>query len=251
MYKLGLIILVLLGIGGCASSPETTADLSARQLGATYNAQLAIGYLKQGNIARATIKLNKAVTAAPELPLVQYSLGYFLERAGDMVAAEKAFRKAVSLDRDAGETHNNYGTFLCRMQRYDEADKQFLLAVADRFYPGAPKSYENAGLCALDAGHKDQAYHYFSLALRQDPGLANSLLEMADFEYQRGNYDKTLNYLKRYRTKYKLSARGLWLGIQAASKAGDRDTAASFTLVMRHQFASSKEYDLMREYLKE
>lgn len=255
MHRLGLIILVVFGMTaslvGCSPKPKATKDMSIAQLGATYNAQLAMGYLKQGDIARAKIKLNKAVSTAPDLPLVQYSLGYFLEQSNDFQGAEKAFKRAVRLDPKAGETHNNYGAFLCRMYRYQEAEQAFLRAVEDKFYPGTAKAYENAGLCALEAGKKAEATHYFERALQQDPFLSNSLLELAELKYNQGAYKDTVQLLQRYRKRQKLPARGLWVGIQAARKAGDRDTAASYALVMKHKYAATNEYKLMQEYLKE
>lgn len=164
------ILLFFILLYGCASQKkETKEELSQQMQNAEINLQLGMAYLLRQDIPRAKQKLLIASEEAPQLPEVWYSLAYFNEVTGNKSIANEYYLKAIKLAPYRGDTHNNYGTYLCRQGHYKEAIIQFNLAFEDPDYLNAGSAYENAGLCALKIPDKKQAKEYLLLAKEKDP----------------------------------------------------------------------------------
>lgn len=172
----------LIGLMGC--TPHVVKP-NTREQTALLNVELGLGYLEQGQRARAKTKLTHAVTLAPNLAETQGAMAYFREMVGDTIEADRLHRQAIRMASHKGAVYNNYGAYLCRQARYLEADDAFQRALKDKNYARTAEVYENAGLCVLkssaelDAFVIAKAMHYFTQALRHDPNReqARSALE--------------------------------------------------------------------------
>lgn len=160
--KFGIIILYFL-LCACSIQTFKTQNSEAAQT----NAKLALAYLEQNNAARGKEKLLFAQKQSPSDPSIWYVSGYFLERTGDMAAANKAYLHAIQLAPRLGAAQNNYGAFLCRQGKYNAAISHFLLAVQDPNYLNTAQAYENAARCALKIPNRTLADKYFRLALER------------------------------------------------------------------------------------
>lgn len=167
-----LIIMLTVGMLGCAGQIAQPIDNAKAGL---INVKLGLGYLEQGQVTRAREKLNHALELAPNLSEAHSAMAYLLESADELAAAEKEYKKAISLTREAGAFYNNYGAYLCRQKRFAEADRAFKLAVKDRKYLRVAEVYESAGICALQAGEEAKAKKYFQTAIKRDPRRAASI----------------------------------------------------------------------------
>jgi len=252
-YKICILVVIVISSVACssvrnddghsvqASDIENKADYKQAAL---LNIELGQTYLVQGQVSRAKKKLLHAVELAPNLPEAHSSLGYFFESVGDNQMADKYYRKAISLGKEQGLFHNNYGIFLCNQNKYKEADKEFALAIKDYNYPKTAETYENAGLCALKAGDQVKAEANFNFAVRYDPKQVASLLELTDLYFKRGEFVQAQDYLNRLKSQVEPSARMLWLAIQIAKNNNDPDSIASSSLLLKNKFANSVEYNL-------
>jgi type IV pilus assembly protein PilF len=211
---------------------------------ARLNIELGLNYLKQGQTSRAKSKLNRAKRLAPNLSEVHYAYAFFHEQVGEAESAEKEYLKAISLKRDGGNEHNNYGTFLCRQQRYKDAEKQFLLAVEDPNYNNTAEAYENAGLCVLQKPDVARAVEYFEKALRYDQNRSNALLELAIIRFKEKNIQQAQAYFNLYAQAAKPTARSLLLGIELAKLHGDKNKEASYRMLLR-SFPDAKHASLL------
>jgi type IV pilus assembly protein PilF len=155
-----LVFLSLMQLLGCAPDLAKAAKI---------NVQLGLAYLEKNQMSQAKKSLLQAKSEAPQEAAVWYGLGYFLERTGDLKSAEEHYRVALALNSNAGPALNNYGTFLCRQNRYSEALKIFEQAAADPHYLEPAVAYANAGLCALKIPNEGLAKHYFQEARAKDP----------------------------------------------------------------------------------
>lgn len=151
-----------------ACAPGQTAEKN--QKAANYNAQLGLVYLQHGDINLAKSKLLLANQQSPNDALVLDSMAYFLETTGEAEAAEHYYLQAIKYYPKYGTVQNNYGTFLCRHNRYQEAIKHFILATQDIHYLNTASAYENAGWCALKIPDKKLAKKYLQKSLANDPG---------------------------------------------------------------------------------
>lgn len=165
---------------------------------ATFNMQLGLGYLKQGDRPRAKKKLLTALEQQPESPDVNAALAYYFEQTKELEKAKKYYQKAISLSGSGGAQMNNYGTFLCRQGDYKSAEIYFLKAVTDQNYVHTSGAYENAGLCAMAIPDHDKAILYFTKALNQDPSRKESLYELVKLQSKMGHDTEALDLLQKY-----------------------------------------------------
>ncbi len=137
--------------------------------------------------------------------------------------------------------------FLCGKGRYREAEQQFLEALRNPLYPQAAEAYENAGLCVQRIPDIAKAVDYFNQALHLDSYMAKSLLQLGNINYDKGDYQQTQAYLRRYKQAARQGPQSLYLGIRTAYKLGDKDAEASYRLLLRSRYPDSKEAELVRQ----
>ncbi len=263
----------VLAITGCAKSTSKTemesglktvapsTKLSANaadhtavpdyQKAALINVELGLGYLQQGQVARAKMKLAHAIKLASNISETHTAMAYFLEMIGEYKDAEREHKKSLAMSgknsSSKGAIYNNYGAFLCRRDRFKEADQAFHQALLDKEYARTAEVYENAGLCAIKSRDEDKAAEYLTTSLRRDPGRANALLALVDLDLKQGKLTEARDLLGRYKTIAEPSARSLWLGILVGKALKDDNTVASQALLLKNLFSDSPEYQL---YLK-
>lgn len=232
--KCFFIILIVL-LQSCQSKNDASTDESSQNdtkvdhaQAASYNIQLGIAYLKQGNVSRAKKKLLLALKQAPHSPDAHASMAYFLEKTGSVHEASAYYLKALSLSANQGKQLNNYGAYLCRQGDYQKAIAYFLKASSDPQYLHVAGAYENAGLCALQIPDKIKAADYFKQALAHDPKRKQSLLQLVEIDKSQKQFKETLSLLQKYPeiTYYDRSL--LQLGIELARKAGETTLASDY-----------------------
>jgi type IV pilus assembly protein PilF len=222
------MLIAILVLSGCQKHEEDQ-DVSVhsssfnRNDAASYNTQLGLAYLKQGNRPRAKKKLLLALEQAPDSPNVNASMAYFMEKTGEVEEARNYFQKAMNLAPGSGAQLNNFGTFLCRQGQYLQAEKYFLQAVKDVQYEHTAGAYENAGLCAVAIPNYSKAITYFAKALEQDPSRKQSLHELVSIEINNDHAVEALAYLQKYPMLSLQDRSLLTLGIKAAHQAGKAD----------------------------
>lgn len=167
---------------------------------AALNTQLGMGYLKQGDRARAKRKLLYALELAPKSASANAAMAYFMEQSGDNSKADGYYQKALSYSGNSGAQLNNYGTYLCRQGKYQEAEQYFLKAVKDTNYLNTSGAYENAGLCAQAIPDYAKAKMYFKKALEQDPERKQSLYELIAIAKKEQDTKGVLDYFEHHPT---------------------------------------------------
>lgn len=228
------IFIFCLFLQSCQQTKETeeeqqnvnkSVDLSKA---ASFNLQLGLGYLKQGDRPRAKKKLLLALDQQPESPDVNAALAYYFEKTTEIDQAKKYYHKAISLSNNGGAQMNNYGTFLCRQGDYQGAEKYFLNAVKDQNYLNTAAAYENAGLCALGVPDNDKAKSYFLKALNQDPSRKQSLYEVIKLETRSGHDNEALKLIQKYPELVLNDKVLLDLAVEIANKTGNPALATEY-----------------------
>ncbi len=243
-----LLIGLVCILSACSTTPpdEGTKDMAAitkqNSIAADYNVQLGVGYLQQGDMARSKRKLLLALDQAPNWPPAIDAMAYYLETTGDNKSAETYYLRAISVAPKDGSAHNNYGTYLCRTKRFQQADQQFMMAVQDPNYINTAEAYENAGLCAMQVPNNVTALAYFQKAIMADPKRPVSYLELSQLTFMQGNYPLAQQYFDNYSTlSPAMGPDALWLGIRLARQLGDPTTAGRFALQLQSKFPHSAE----------
>ena len=256
-----MIVITFMGLSACTKSlkNESSGESEPPQMeskrsidggmpdykrAALINVELGLGYLSQGQVARAKTKLTHALKLAPGIPETHTAMAYFLEMVGEYKDSEKEHKKSVKISSGKGAVYNNYGAFLCRRDRFKEADVAFNSAIADKEYARTAEVYENAGLCALKSQSKEVAAEYLTTAIRQDPSRSIALLELAALDLSQGKTQEAKDLLGRFRSLSEPNPRSLWLGIQVAKALNDDKSATTQALMLKNLFRDSQEYQM-------
>lgn len=175
------------GVGPC-SETERQSSLALIQesalepehkKAALVNVELGLHYLSQEQRSRAKHKLMHAVQLAPNIVEPHSALAYFFEKVGDVKEAEQEHKKALRLGSGKGALANNYGAFLYRQNRYQEASQAFHRALQDKKYEHSAEVNENAGFCAEKLLDFKAAENYFNTAIHQDPNRTRARTALA------------------------------------------------------------------------
>ncbi len=214
-----------------------------------YNAELGIRYLQKGRLKLAHEKLTKALEENPDSAKSNHYFALLQQKLGDNKKAAAYFQKAIKLDPKNSELRNNYGSFLCKLDKPQLAVQQFLIAVKDPLYETPEFAYNNAGVCMRKANNHAQAERYFRLALKKKASFPPALLEMAQLYYDKRNYAKAQAFMLRYESVGKSSPKALQLCNIINQKMRNPDKANRCKATLLRLFPESKEAQQLNESL--
>lgn len=242
MKSIAITLSALVLLAACASTAEREAEDAKRQRLVDTNVQLAAGYLQRGQLEFAREKLEKALAIDPDSPNANSTMALLQWRLRDYRAAETHFQRAVRVEKDNGEAHNNYGVFLCERGRVEEAVNRFKQAISDPLYSTPAVANQNAGLCLMKTGAAAAAEPYFREALRINPQSVPALEQMARISMESGKPLAARGFMQRY-----FQAGGadtpetLWLAVRIERALGHKNEEASYALRLRAKFPDSPE----------
>ncbi|MBQ4833531.1 type IV pilus biogenesis/stability protein PilW [Pseudoalteromonas sp. MMG010] len=208
---------------------------------------LALQYLAAGNNSQAKYNLERAMEFAPHSPEVHYSLAYYYQQVGEDTLADKSYQKALSIKPDDPNTLNNYGVFLCSIDKYDEATDQFLKAIAIPSYIRVAESYENLALCAIEFDDFDAAQSYFIQAMNHSSQRSSTVISLAALYYAKSDLHKANELIVQYENKGLVSPRFLLLKYLIKQRTGHLEAAEKIALTIQQTYPSSNEAVLLRE----
>ncbi|WP_409422452.1 type IV pilus biogenesis/stability protein PilW [Pseudaeromonas sp. ZJS20] len=220
---------VLALLPGCVTETTYIGNNSTRSAQSINNVaaaktrvELAVGYMKKGDMSQAKFNLDKALKMDPHNADAYLTLAYYYQKVGDLKAADETYRKLLSLHSADANAMNNYGVFLCKQKRYDDAERQFLKAVKQPDYVDMDDTFENAGYCAKQAGQKEKALQYFDQAVRYNPRKGHSWLAKAGLELDTNQREAAGVSLSRYaQLGLPETAESLWLRLRLAQELGE------------------------------
>jgi len=229
------LIALMLSILTACTSQIHTKDAS------NYNAELGVRYLQKGRLKLANEKLMKALEQNPESVKSNHYFALLQQRLGNTTEAQKYFSKAIKLDPKDSELRNNYGSFLCKLNKPQAAVQQFLVALKDPLYETPEYAYNNAGICLRKANQQAQAEKYFRLALKKKSSFPPALLEMARLYKDRKIYPKAQAFMFRYEKVGRSSPEALQLCAEINKKMKDNAKADRCKNTLLRLFPSSEE----------
>ena len=235
------LFLSALLLGACAADQSKSDIKGANPTeAARINTQLGIDYFRRGELDSALLKLKRAISEDPNLPLAHSSLALVYSRLGENEQAEKEYRKALSLEQQNPEARNNFGVFLCAQGKLAEADRYFLDAAQDPHYTTPEAAWTNAGVC-LRKTDPDKAEKYFRNALAANREFPDALANMAWLTFQKDDWWRTRAFIQRFELVGQPTAEILWLGAQTERKLGAIAVAKSYEQKLRTEFPESEE----------
>ncbi|MCG7534415.1 type IV pilus biogenesis/stability protein PilW [Pseudoalteromonas sp. OOF1S-7] len=250
--RAGLLLSLGVLLSGCVtetryanSDKPVVQSKASREDAAKTRISLALQYLANGNNTQAKYNLERALTLAPQLPEAHYSLAYYYEQVGENARAEQAYQKALALAPKDPNTLNNYGTFLCRIGKYDEATEQLFKAIEIPSYIRVAQSYENLALCALRQDNFELALEYLGSAEKHNGQRQSTLLLMAGLHYAKSELHRSEEILKVYGDRGFVSARGLLLSHLLELRKGHLQQAEETAALLLQTYPESPQAALV------
>jgi len=232
--------------GGASSSGRSSATAPRHEAApvneaARVNTELGQKYLRQGKLELAMEKLNRALIADPRHVDAHTVIAVLYETIGDNTRAEDHYRRATQLKPKSGSEANNYGAYLCKIGRFDEAASYFERAVADPFYSTPAVALTNAGTCAIKGGRFDAAERDLRLALERGQDNAEALFQMATVLYRKDEFFRARAFIQRYESIGEQSPESLLLARNIELRLGNASAALDYTRRLRQKFPDSEQ----------
>lgn len=248
---LALWVLATLLMAGCTTTTTLKKHSVDMDKVVQNRLQLALGYMSKGDHERARDNLNKAMEVNSHSPELHDVWALLFQREMEYKEAEAHYKKALSYDPEFTRGRNNYGLFLMRLNRYEEAYQQFSLGTADLGYPKRAELFYKTGVAALKLDKLPEAESAFTRAAVLNPKLSFAYLELAELSFKKKDYQRAMQLLNKYNdTKNGPSPRGLWLGVRLEHNIGNQDAEASQGLALRNMFPNSRENQEYQSWLK-
>ncbi len=224
---------------GAAATPK---DSLTR---AKAHSELASLYFQSGNLIVALEELTLATSINPDYAPAYGMRGLVLFHIKEYDSAEKDFRKALSLNEKDPELNNNYGWYLCQTGRAKESIDYFQKAMRNPLYQTPEIAHLNAGACYNKLGELDLAEEYVRRTLRFSPDNLQAKFQLADINYQRGNYDAARVQLMDLVRKSESTPETLWLLLRTERRLGDAAAEDSLAMQLRRKYPDSPEYQAL------
>jgi type IV pilus assembly protein PilF len=213
---------------------------------ASTNMQLAIEYLRLGEMIKSRDTIERALSQNPGSADVQMTAGLIYERLNEMPKADRAYAAGYRLGKGDPNIQNNYAGYLCRTGKAIDGEKLFLQVASSPLYRTPEVALVNAGVCSRSTGDVVDAERYFNKALAIRPNLPEALLQLGNIAFDRGDAEQAREIVKRYLAVNPPTAEVLWLGFRAERKLGDAVAAAGYARRVQSEYPDSQQAQMMR-----
>lgn len=248
---LTVTLLAMLATGCVSTTTTSNKSNDAREESprdaAAYNTQLAVAYLREGNLAAAQEKIDRALSQDAQNAKVRTTAGLIYDRLGDDKKAKGYFSSALRLAPDDPDVLNNYGVYLCRNKQAKEGARLFVKAAGNPLYRTPEVAYNNAGLCMKSAGMADEAQQYFERALAIKPKFADALLQLADLNFAQGKMSEAQALVQRYLGGLPATPQILWLGVRVERALGNRAAADAYAKRLKTEYPKTEQTKALLE----
>ena len=232
----------LLISGACLASDTKTCNEAA-----LINTQLAMSYMRQGDLRAAREKIEKALSQNPKTAQTQMGAGFLYDRLGEDKKASGHFEQAVKLADGDPDVLNNAAVYFCRKGDKKLGEKYFLEAAKSPLYRQPEVAYTNAGRCARADGRTDDAEQYYRKALSFNAKQPDALLQLADMFQEAGKSAQARPFLQRHLAAAPASAPALWLGYRIERSLGDGSAMTEYADRMKMEFPTATETGALLE----
>lgn len=241
-----VVLAAAIALGGCVTSGGRDSNLKSSMTKAEAagqaNKQLGTVYLRQGNLALAKEKLERAEKYTPRDPEVHMALAVLYERLDIPKEVDSHYRTAIRLAPKDPAVLNNYAGYLCRIGRLDEGVERFFEAARNPLYRTPEMAYTNAGVCLRKANRLDEAANSFQRALTIRANNPEAAFQAADLAFDRGDTIKARGLVEKYLGTYDATPDLLLLAVRIARSEGDRVAEDKFTRRLRVEFPNSQQF---------
>lgn len=218
---------------------------------------LAGQYIRQKKLDAAKRQLELAFKASRRHAPAYDMMGVLLQQEGSELNLQKAesyFKKAINLDDEFVQAHNNYGVYLSYMKRYDEALTHFEIAGSALGYDGRTGALENLGRTYLKVGNQDLAIKSFLRALDNNRNSLVSRIELIDLFIKENKIQQARQLFQEIKAllgNRPLSPRLILQGAKLANASSDVKSRQSYVQQLLSAYPLSDEAKLVKKWLRD
>jgi type IV pilus assembly protein PilF len=213
---------------------------------AATDVQLAIEYLKLGQMKESRDAIERALVEDPSNADVQMTAGLIYERLQEPRKAEHAYLAGYRLGKQDPNIQNNYAGYLCRTGKVAAGEKLFIQVAHSPLYQTPEVALVNAGVCVRSTGNMVDAERYFNQALTIRPNMPEAMLQLGNIALDNGDAAQAHDIVQRYLAVNPPTAEVLWLGVRTERKLGDSVAAATYARRVQAEFPDSEQAQMMR-----
>jgi len=248
LARVAVGITVLL-VAGCVTSRSNGRAVDQKEA-ARANTQLGVAYLRQGNMAQAKEKLEKAEKQDPKSHEVQYALALFSERMNLPADAERHYQSALKLSSNNAEVSNAYAVFLCRSSKIDQALRLFDEVSRNPLYNAPWVAATNAAICMRSDKRNADAVPWLDRAIALRPDYYPAVVELGDLYIENREPQKARAAVDRFLSIGRKSGDVLLVGVRAAMAQGDRAAADIYARLLRRDFPNTPATNALPQVLQ-
>ncbi len=156
---------------------------------------VASDLLKKNQYAAAAVEFRKALELDPDEAQSHNNLGLALVETGKVEEGMEHYRKALELSPGYPEAHNNLGSALVRSRRLPEAVEQFEKALQSN--PDHPSAHVNLGAALAQMGRIDEAMPHLEKAVELLPEDAEAHTNLGLALALKGQLDAAIPHLEK------------------------------------------------------
>ncbi|WP_096084448.1 type IV pilus biogenesis/stability protein PilW [Agaribacterium haliotis] len=237
------VLLFAILLAGCVSTIDNGPKLD-KQKAVEANVKLGMNYLQKNERDRALRAFSTAQDMDAKSAEAMAGIAMVHQLNGETELADQKFRRAMKLRADfsMSSIELSYSRFLFENGRCADARPYLEKASADITYPSRGNALYLLGLCSLALGDSKRARGAFEHALNISKSNAPAALELAEMQFDDGEYSEAKRNLDLYSAYAQASARSLWLGIRIERIFGNKDKEASYALALKNLHPYSQEY---------
>lgn len=237
-----LFSLLLSLLVGCVQTTYPKPKKVDKQKSLESYIALGMAYLDQNDRDSSRRNFERALEIDSGSHEAHNGMGLLYQLNGEMTLSEQSFQRSLREKRDFTQARVNYGVFLYRQQRFQEAYDNFEMAAKDLRYGRRALVLAYVGQAAQKLDNSTRAKSAFEHSVNIDDQLPLPIIELAEISFDEQDYAAAKRYLDQYSQIAKASPKSLWLGIRIERIFGNKDKESSYALALRNLHPYSKEY---------
>ena len=245
--RLMVLLILSMMITSCVTQPASNSGsrdsgrVEKNNEAADINIQLGASYIASGEYQLADDKLQKAFKQDPNSSTARWTYAILQEHLNQLKAAEHYYKEALKINARDSQGQHNYASFLCRYNRYQEANIHFDKALSDPLFKNREATSLTAGVCAMEIPDYNAADNYFTEVIRLNPRNRVAIYQLAKSRFLRDDFAAAQSYLRDFEEVSQHTSQSLWLAYRTERKLGNARIAQSYAKLLNKQFPASKE----------
>lgn len=220
----------------------TASDENELRKRARIRLELASAYFARGDLRTALDEVKQVLNIDGDFSDALELRALVYDALNEPGLAEESFNRAVQADPRNGSALHNYGWYLCRMQKYAQADAMFARAAQQPLTVPTAKTLLARGVCQNMAGQVADAEKTLARSYELDPANPATAFNLARVLSLQGEWQRARFYIRRVNNiPEQANAESLWLGARIEHRLNNTAERDELAAALRNRFSSSRE----------